>query len=276
MHGKCAYVLSEHCHYPNNTNKKYSITLKTVSCASGAACNRQLIINIEGAPLITLGSTATAENAFLPTITVENGNPKTYYSKEVDIEYVGKHTVQVHAAIGFMLTWTGYNAYLTVEPGLENQTCGLCGTFNHNAGDDFHKRDDDLEVTAYAFSKDWMTPNQPDQGCHGSNWASLDTPCNIYSNYKTYAETGCNHIKDENGIFKRCHRFISPTEYYQKCLGDGCKCKSCLCDVVSAYARACAEKNIIVDDWRNKIADCSNSKFAYHRLLHDDFIGFYL
>lgn len=261
MHGKCAYILSEHCHYSAAETKKFSIVLKTVNCQSGAACSRQLIINITGAPLVTLGSTSSGVN-FLPTITVENGNPKTYYSKLVDIEHVGKQTVQVHASIGFMLTWTGYNAYLTVEPGLENQTCGLCGTFNHNAGDDFHKRDGDTEVTAIAFSKEWMLPDsaQVDPNCHGTDWANQNNPCNLYTSYRAYSNASCSHIKDEGGIFKHCHRYIPPNDYYQKCLGDGCKCKDCLCEVVSAYARACAEKNVIVNDWRNKITDCAASK----------------
>jgi integrin beta 3 len=263
MHGKCAYVMSEHCHYNSSVvEKKFSIVLKNVNCQSGAACSRQLILNITGAPLITLGSTSNGANSFLPTITVENGNPKTYYSDLVDIEHVGKQTVQVHASIGLMLTWTGYNAYLTVEPGLEGQTCGLCGTFNRNAGDDFHKRDGGTEVTAIAFSKEWMLPDsiQVDPNCHGTSWTNLDNLCNLYSNNRAYANSSCNHIRAEHGIFKHCHQFIPPNEFYQKCLGDGCKCKDCLCEVVAAYARACAERNIVVEGWRNVITDCAASK----------------
>lgn len=256
--------MSEHCNFPNNTKQKFSIVLKS-TCASGIfPCSRQLIVKLENA-VITLGSKADGAS-FLPTLVVDNGNLKNYYSKDVDVEFVGgKHTVQVHAAVGFVLTWTGYNAYLTVEPSLEDQTCGLCGTFNHQASDDFKKRGGDVEPSANAFAKDWIS-SKASADCHGGDdWSKImyANPCNFYTDNKVYAQNGCNHIKDKDGIFKHCHRFIPSTEYYKKCLEDGCRCKSCLCNTASAYARACAEKGIVIKGWRSAIPDCSSRKCSY-------------
>ena len=54
------------------------------------------------------------------------------------------------------MQWTGYNAYVTVGSIMTNQTCGLCGTFNHNKGDDFHTHSNAVETSVEAFTRDWI------------------------------------------------------------------------------------------------------------------------
>ena len=39
---------------------------------------------------------------------------------------------------------------------MRNQTCGLCGTYNLNKGDDFHTHTDAVETSVAAFTKDWV------------------------------------------------------------------------------------------------------------------------
>ena len=59
-----------------------------------------------------------------------------------------------------------------------------------------------------------------------------------------------------NGTFAACHREISYDQYYKKCVMDACRCGNCLCNVVSGYAKACADKDVDVNGWRDMISGC--------------------
>ncbi|EDO44199.1 predicted protein [Nematostella vectensis] len=244
MHGQCDYVLSEHCHFSNDTTKQFTIHIKISSDGS-----RQLIVSLAGATPVTLGGVEGS-----PTVLNSNGKATSHI---LSVEHIGVQNVLVHAYAGLTILWTGYNAYITVGPDFKSQTCGLCGTFNQNDADDFHTRDGDNEADAYAFAQEWQVVSSvAASNCHRSNWNQLDQPCSTYSSNEGYAKSGCNAIIDLNGPFKACHRYVPPQDMYQKCVKDGCMCKDCLCSVAAAYAKACADKGIVIDGWRDTISVC--------------------
>ena len=59
---------------------------------------------------------------------------------EYSVSTVGEDAVVLLLRDGLKLLWTGRNTYITVGSNYQNQTCGLCGTYNFNKGDDFHTR----------------------------------------------------------------------------------------------------------------------------------------
>lgn len=69
-----------------------------------------------------------------------------------------------------------------------------------------------------------------------------------------HARKQCFVLKDTK--FDRCHGVVNPRPHYKSCLNDMCHCPrsqvhSCLCQSLTAYARACQQKGILVK-WRSK------------------------
>lgn len=278
MYGKCSYVLSEHCHYGSG-NKLYEIELQNSDCKEYQqglmACTRQLIMKLYGGPVITLGSSKNAASQYTPTVLVNGNGADRYVDETVELEFVGRENVIVHSKAGVSVQWTGHNVYVTVGPSLENKTCGLCGTFNHEVADDFHTRSDDIAAKASAFANEWATEESKASvpSCNKHDWDTIEGKvCDLYSVNDGYATQQCNIIKDSTGPFKDCD--VDKDQYYHQCKTDGCKCKDCLCYVVAAYAKACADKGIVVEGWRSKMDKCSESTlFVFLRELIQCFIS---
>ena len=265
MYGKCSYVLSEHCHYGSG-DKQFDIELQNSDCKEYVqglmSCTRQLIVRVKGGPIITLGSSKSAANYITPTVLLNGNVADRYVDETVEIEFVGAENVLVHGKPGFVVHWTGHNVYVTVGPALEIKTCGLCGTFNHEVADDFHTRSDDIAQKASAFADEWATVESKASipSCNKHDWETIDGKvCDLYSVNNPYATQHCSIIKDPAGPFKNCD--VDKEHYYDQCKTDGCKCKDCLCYVIAAYAKACADKGIVVEGWRSKVDKCEASKF---------------
>ena len=265
--GKCSYTLTEHCHFGSSGQKEFEIELQNSNCQQYAAggimsCARQLIVRLTNGANITLGSSKSAAQQYTPTVLVNGNKADRYTDSTVEIEFVGKENVLLHGKPGFTLHWTGHNVFLTVGPSLENRTCGLCGTFNHEVSDDFHTRSDDIAQKASAFADEWAVveskASSPD--CNLKNWDSIEGKvCELYTTNEPYATKQCGIIKDPAGPFKDCD--VEKESYYQQCRTDGCKCKDCLCHVIAAYVKACADKGIVVEGWRSKVDKCSDSTY---------------
>ena len=147
-----------------------------------------------------------------------------------------------------------------MAPTLLDQTCGLCGTFNHIDKDDYHLRSNDDVVTIDEFAKEWLVPDLSVDKCGTESVVSSIDYCDIYLQNKNWTQLQCSVLKDPAGPFADCHSEISYTKYYEKCLQDGCRCEGCLCNVISGYATACAEKDVDVNGWRNHVSRCEESK----------------
>lgn len=92
-------------------------------------------------------SVATLRNPHGSETSITSG----YSTQYMDVEFLGDRNIFIHVdlknGVAFTVHWTGYNIYITVNASLQDQTCGLCGTFNDMKEDDFHLRSgDDKEI----------------------------------------------------------------------------------------------------------------------------------
>lgn len=271
MFGKCSYVLVDHCHY-GSAQKEFEIISKNSDCKNenlGISCVRSVLVNLTSINTrIALGSAASSSGRRLPTVIINGEDQRFFMNKDLLVDYVGEESVYVHYRRKDMrIQWTGKNIYITVSSQYENQTCGLCGTYNFNMQDDFHTRSDSTETKVIPFTESWIyndkDVSQDPSQCHASGWKTSEKPCSIYQRYKGFANSKCAMIQESQGPFKACHSVVPPSEYYQICRDDACKCQNCYCNIMSAYAKACMDKGVIVEGWREKTEECRKYIITY-------------
>lgn len=160
MHGKCSYVLVDHCHY-GQAQKDFEIVVKTSACNHNTdqinSCTRSIFVNLTQSNTMILFSQRIHDNRKIPTAMM-NGKFIRYVSTdEFQLDSISDEAIIFMMKEKEMtLQWTGNNAYITVGHHYENQTCGLCGTYNFNKQDDFHTRSDAVETSVTAFAENWL------------------------------------------------------------------------------------------------------------------------
>ena len=111
-----------------------------------------------------------------------------------DNDWLSLHVTQQNG-VAFSLHWTGYNTFLTVNASLQDQTCGLCGTFNGMKEDDFHLRSGDDKVSLDEFAREWLVPDLSEDKCSKESVESSINYCDIYLQNKNWTHQQCNVIK---------------------------------------------------------------------------------
>ncbi|XP_043569125.1 mucin-19-like [Chiloscyllium plagiosum] len=125
---------------------------------------------------------------------------------------------------------------------------GLCGTFNHNADDDFLSAQSIVEYTYMTFANSWR---------ESENCSSPQVnPACVNLEIEIYTKQNCAYLKDPLGAFAACHSVVDFAKYYEMCKVTSCNCENvtdCICAALGGYAHACAAKGIIVNNWRRSI-----------------------
>ena len=101
MHLKqCAYVLSEHCHMPNGTDRGFSITIRNRYCSSlYSHCRRELLVNVTGQPFLILD---VDDDSKKPTASIETEHgsitsvTRDYSTEKMDVEFLGDRNIFIH------------------------------------------------------------------------------------------------------------------------------------------------------------------------------------
>lgn len=161
---------------------------------------------------------------------------------------------------GLEVWWDGMTrVYIDVPASFKDSTRGLCGTFNNNQKDDFLTPEGDVEQSVIPFANKWKT----DERCSDIPADNKDQPhprshpCQVNVHNKAQAELHCAKLKSE--IFSTCHWHVDPEPFYQDCLYDMCACETkvaqCLCPIVSAYAKECADRGVVVP-WMSEVRAC--------------------
>ena len=267
MYGKCSYVLADHCHYGAGGLKEFEIIAKNSECGNSlyTSCVRSVLVNLTTINTRIALGTVTVNGHKVPNVLVNGKEETQVIKKDYTIEFVGDKSVLVqYKKNKLKIHWTGHNVYITVGYQYENQTCGLCGTYNSNKQDDFHTRSDAVETSVAAFTQSWIyndkDVSQDPKLCHSTKWETSEKPCQIYSKKAGYADKNCLAIKNPKGPFARCFALEPPAEHYSMCRQDACKCDNCYCHVMAAYAKICMEKGVLIDGWRNETSDCGKWK----------------
>ncbi|XP_043569127.1 mucin-19-like [Chiloscyllium plagiosum] len=140
--------------------------------------------------------------------------------------------------------------YISLPKSAKGTTKGLCGTFNHNADDDFLSAQSIVEYTYMTFADSWReSENCPSPQVN---------PACVSSEDEIYVKQNCDCLKDPKGVFAKCHSAVEFAKYYEMCKVASCHCKridDCICAALEAYAHACAAKGLVVHNWRTSICE---------------------
>ncbi|XP_072556201.1 mucin-6-like [Paramormyrops kingsleyae] len=146
--------------------------------------------------------------------------------------------------------------YITSPLTEKGQTKGICGNYNGNTNDEYISSSGITLSSAEVFAKSWSQGDCPDKD--KKDCSSIDTEA-------------CQYLKDPTGIFAKCQSVVPSEQYFQDCTESLCQCtgsgQECLCVALESYAKACANQDSPVGDWR-KATNCTikcpnNQRFDY-------------
>ncbi|XP_051818879.1 von Willebrand factor [Antechinus flavipes] len=236
--GICQYLLARDCQ--DNT---FSIIIETVQCANDpdAVCTRSVTLRL-----------SHLHNSM---VKLKHGGVVSLDGQDIQIPLMqGDLRIQRTVMASLRLTygedlqidWDGSGKLLVkLSPVYAGKTCGLCGNYNGNKGDDFLTPSGLIEPLVEDFGNCWKLNGD----CQDLLKQNSD-PCNLNPRLTKYAEESCSLLTSSK--FEPCHPVISPTPYLKNCHYDVCSCssgKDCLCSAVASYASACARKGIMIE-WR--------------------------
>ena len=133
-----------------------------------------------------------------------------------------------------------------MSPQYKAGTCGLCGNYDHNQGNDFISNDQIVESSLLEFTRSWRS----DLSCNES--LPTRNPCEVYIQRADEARARCDVLR--RAPFGVCHDVVDPEDgYVQQCEHDVCACQDavgCYCTALAKYASDCARRGVVVN-WRN-------------------------
>ena len=276
--GRCEYVLTKPC-----TNNDFIITginvgsrNRRVSYTAAVTISRpsqNLNILLGRQTPTHRGGTVTI-NGVLQQST---RNGPIFQSSEVDVVRIGGHPHVFLNGPGLRVFWDGGSTVrVTASTFLQNQLCGLLGTYNGDQSDDFMTPDGRVVTSVNEFGNSWLVPsNTP--GCTGTTITTITTTTSLSrrdtekrnalgiapsidecTNDTRIIEEGrrrCSVLTQE--AFAACNALIDPTEFIENCEFDYCCSddedrEDGYCDNLGTYAAACADVAAISSTWRQE------------------------
>uniref|UniRef100_A0A3B4BRA6 Alpha-tectorin-like n=1 Tax=Pygocentrus nattereri TaxID=42514 RepID=A0A3B4BRA6_PYGNA len=205
-------------------------------------CNRT-----RGLPYFQVIARNEAWQGLPVSITVETRNlPVLLDSGRVSIYSSGQNTF-ITTDFGLIVSYDGsWVVRVTVPANYSGATCGLCGNFNGQRGDDFRKRSGALASSAFEFGADWKVENDTlcSDGC-GDSCSSCQNPVE--------PRAQCQILRDSQGPLSFCHATVDPQAYFDDCVFDLCISENrhdVLCRSIQTYVSACQTANVVIYPWR--------------------------
>ncbi|XP_030749920.1 hemocytin [Sitophilus oryzae] len=252
--GQCSYYLMK--------TDNFSIEAENVACAGAISEAMNFPVSVSaGLPSCTKTVTIRINGQVIKLKqnhdVVVNGIDITKIPHNVagvNIRAVSSIFLQTELPNGIEVWWDGMTrVYIDLPANFKDKTRGLCGTFNSNQKDDFLTPDDDIEQSVIAFANKWKT----EEMCNDVPEVLSNHPCDVNLHKKVAAEKHCSKLRSD--LFKDCHWYVDPEQFYQDCMYDMCSCEfkisKCLCPTLSAYALECSSKGVKID-WRNEVREC--------------------
>ncbi|KAM6936930.1 von Willebrand factor [Xenentodon cancila] len=237
--GRCQYLLAKDC-----TNNEFSVIIENVQCADdqNAVCTHSVTLSL-----------ASLENM---TVKLKHGGVVSVNSMDIQtpmhhghlhIQRSVQSSVRVKFGDDLRLDWDGRGrVLLKLGPRWAGQTCGLCGNYNGNQGDDFMSGSGLVEAGPQAFGEAWRINGD----CESTQKQDTD-PCAINPKRVRFAEEACAVMMSD--VFSPCHFLVNPDPFQRFCRYDVCACgdgEECLCSALSAYAAACSARGVLLN-WRS-------------------------
>uniref|UniRef100_A0A8D2JFW5 von Willebrand factor n=1 Tax=Varanus komodoensis TaxID=61221 RepID=A0A8D2JFW5_VARKO len=235
--GICHYLFARDCE-----NNSFSVFIETVQCADepDAVCTHSVSVQLQ------------EENSI---IKLKYGGGISLNGQDIQIPFMQgslhiQHTVMSAIRLSYrenmQIDWDGHGTLvMKLSPEYTEQTCGLCGNYDGNQGDDFLTPSGLVETLVEDFGNSWKLKGD----CQDLQKQDSNS-CNSNPRLAKYAEVSCAVLLSP--LFEPCHHKVSPSPYLKNCRYDVCSCsdgKDCLCSAVSAYAMACARAGVLLN-WR--------------------------
>lgn len=250
----CEFHLLRHCH---NEQSEFDIRIKNTDCEDTIVrpfCNSQDIDIIFGENKTAIKIVRKLKSD--PQIFVTHGS----LDEDMSVENVGGKSVVLSTRY-FQMTATDQNLFLSVSPDLQNQTCGLCGTFNGNGNDDFRKPDKGEAATPNEFLKKWLNfYDENSDKCMENQLGddpALASPTQLDYCRRNYelepaAEKHASILINGDSPFQACWSEVPKEVFYENAVEAYCRHSVSLCDVIAGYAKACGDKGVVVLKWRQR------------------------
>ncbi|XP_053523485.1 IgGFc-binding protein isoform X3 [Artibeus jamaicensis] len=155
---------------------------------------------------------------------------------------------------------------LNLSARFQNQVYGLCGNYNGNANDDFLTPDGEQAPNVEMFASSWRVGDEEDDVCEDGCQSNCPS-CTEGQAQHYEGDRLCGMLTKPSGPFAACHDALDPQPFLEDCVYDLCVVngdRSSLCRGLSAYARACRELGISIEDWRSP-SNCPLSCPAHSR-----------
>uniref|UniRef100_H3DPH5 von Willebrand factor n=1 Tax=Tetraodon nigroviridis TaxID=99883 RepID=H3DPH5_TETNG len=236
--GRCHYLLARDC-----ADNSFSVIIENVQCADDedAVCTRSVTLSLPILEDMTIklkhGGVVAVNNMDIQT-PMHHGHL-----------HIQRSLQSVHVRFGddLRLHWNGRGrVLLKLGPQWAGKTCGLCGNYNGNQGDDFLSGSGLVEAGPQSFGQSWRINGD----CESSHKYGTD-PCAVNPKRVRFAEEACSVILSD--VFSACHFLVNPGPFQRFCRYDVCACadsEECLCSALSAYASACAARGVLLS-WRS-------------------------
>ncbi|XP_078077489.1 uncharacterized protein LOC144499246 [Mustelus asterias] len=244
-HGDCYYILSKDC-----DKQQYILLAEIVPCGTvpTETCLKTLVLTTDHKHniLIFKDDGNVLLNGLKVTLPLVTANYTVFKPSTFHILLETRFGLQLQVQIVPLM-----QVYITLEQSYKGKTCGFCGNFNDILHDDLLASNGIIEGTAASFANTWKAQ----QRCRVKS-NRLENPCAISVENKNYAEYWCSLLKEPGGEFAPCHSTVQPNEYFVKCMYDSCNCdknEDCMCAALYSYVRACANKGVMLTNWREKV-----------------------
>uniref|UniRef100_A0A8C2F5D3 von Willebrand factor n=1 Tax=Cyprinus carpio TaxID=7962 RepID=A0A8C2F5D3_CYPCA len=236
--GICQYLLAKDCQ-----GNSFSVIIETAQCADDqdAVCTRSITLRFHDLPNQTVrlkhGGVVSVDGLDVQTPLINGA---------LRVQNTVLSSVRLRYGDNLHLDWDGRGrVLLRLNPAYAGKTCGLCGNYNGNQGDDFLTVGGLVETRVEGFGNAWKM----NADCDNVQLQPSD-PCILNPKRVRFAEEACAVLLSEK--FEPCHSVVNPEPYVKNCRYDVCSCADgqvCLCDAVRSYAAACAAKGVLVN-WR--------------------------
>uniref|UniRef100_A0A3B5LRG0 VWFD domain-containing protein n=1 Tax=Xiphophorus couchianus TaxID=32473 RepID=A0A3B5LRG0_9TELE len=175
----------------------------------------------------------------------ENGSIQVYQSG---------FSVIVSTDFGLMVS---YDRFLYVRISLpytyQNSTCGLCGNFNNNPGDDFRTRQGEVVSSDVVFANSWKAAGD-EPGCDAQCSGLACAGCTAAQTALYRNSAHCGILENSTGPFAACHQQLPPRSFVDSCVYDLCVSggyQPILCQALNVYSSQCQQNGIQPQSWRS-------------------------
>ncbi|XP_062996673.1 IgGFc-binding protein-like [Elgaria multicarinata webbii] len=263
--GTCSYIIAKYCGN-DSTLVPFTIDEKNDNRGNQAVSYVRLAnIYVYGYKISMykqeIGKIRLNDAIFSLPLTLEDGKIKLYQS--------GPNVV-MQTDFGLQVTYD-WNTHLVINlpSSYYNATCGLCGNFNQNPGDDMAFPNGTKASSIVSWASSWKVKDRDPfcwDSCQGNCPTCDDSKKDLYGK-----EEYCGVIsKTSDGPFRECHALVNPDDFFDSCIYDVCLndgAKNILCQALEAYAKTCRKAGAIIYDWRTPsgcVLPCSeNSHYEF-------------